>query len=180
MTCDSVRAGLSQPRGRAPALRFDRVEHAADHGFFLGLGETGDEQGIGDPVGHPFPAELGARLDDLRIEVACFGIEGRRGGDVVLFEDIHEPPDADPGAVVAPGVVEHIRLHPGRHRGHRDGRLVVVEVFDVGRHPHRNPGAVRQRQRRSCRDCRVGEPSVFHHLGHVFPWRTCVLRRIRL
>ena len=89
---------------------------------------------------------------------------GDPANEALALQDIHQPPDADPRAIVAPGVIQHVGPQPGCHGRKRNCRLVVVEVLDVGRDPHGDARAVRQRKLWPPHDRRILKASMLHDL----------------
>ncbi len=100
----------------------------------------------------PWPISSHLRLHrlfhDARIEAADLGVERHRAADAVLGQHLHDPPHADPIAVVAARMVADVR------------RLIAdldMEVLDIGDHPHRNPRAVRPDYARPVDDGLIGK-----------------------
>src|ERR1700733_6801210 len=94
----------------------------------------------------PFPAEPGAVLDDLRMMVADLAVQCGTGAYAIARQNLHDPPHADPVAVVAHRPVAYIRdlgvlsRHPlidvARHH------IVEPEELDIGVDPQCDPRAV--------------------------------------
>ena len=80
--------GLAQRRAEPAARRLadalgDGRHRFLDQRALLGLRLLVDQDGIGDAVPHPFPAELLALLDDARIFAANVGVERHRAAHAV-------------------------------------------------------------------------------------------------
>src|SRR6266849_6163066 len=141
--------GLGEPRPEPAdrllaAQRGDLGEGPGDRlAFFLRL-HLIEPARIGLVMAEDLPAELDRGLHDLRVMVANVAVEVRAGADAALLQHLHNPPDADPVAVVA--------LRPGAHRGGWLRTSVVRAAgdadaqrkeLDIGDDPDRKPGAAR-------------------------------------
>ena len=147
MRCDSLSAGLSQPRGCWPVLAVMVSIDVLDQPRFLVFGLAVDQGGIVVAVAHPFPAELLAALDDARIVAAHVGVQRDGALDTVLLHHVHHSPDTDAHTVVAPRIVQHVGDKACGHRSDRCGRPVEQEVLDIWNDPDRHPRAIRPAQR---------------------------------
>jgi hypothetical protein len=110
------------------------------------------ERGVVLAVRDPGPPTLHSGRDDLRILAAHVRIDRCRDGHLQAVEDVDEPPDTDTGAIVAPALVERIRLERGRALEQRDRGLPTLVVLQVERHIEREPGAVRPLDLRAPRE----------------------------
>ena len=81
-------------------------------------------------MAHQLVAAPDAGLDELGAVVIERGIEDGGGGELELVEQREAAPGADPVAIVAPGIVEHVGL--GALRPERGAQpLAEVEVLEV-------------------------------------------------
>src|SRR5262249_14765763 len=100
--------------GPEPALRglpgggLDHVERLTYHRALGDHSQAVEGARVVDAVTHHLPAPLLALAHDLWVVGAHLGVEGRRGAQVVLVQDVHQAPDADAAAVVAPTGVQRI------------------------------------------------------------------------
>ena len=89
------------------------------------------------------PGEPPGLLDDLRMVIAELAVQRGAGADAVTAQHLHDPPDADPVAVIAHRPVAHVRdprvlaRHPlvliARHH------VIEPEELDVRIDPKRDP-----------------------------------------
>lgn len=94
-------------------------------------------------MGQPCPVSFRAGLDDLRVFDGDIRIEQHAGPDAMPVEDLRQPPDAYPGAVIPPAVVQRIG-YQGRGPVIEAGRgAAEKKVLDVQPDVERDPGAVR-------------------------------------
>src|SRR6267378_3445839 len=134
--------------GAEPAGGF-LAGHLGDAGKGVGdrlalfVGAEGVEpNAVGPVVAEDLPTELDCGADDLRVVVADVAVQCRAGADAVLAQHIHQPPNADPVAVVA--------LRPGPYRGCVAGRRAGLagdaagerKELDIGDDPDRDQSAV--------------------------------------
>ena len=87
------------------------------------------------------PAELDCRPDDLRVVVANIAVEGRAAPDAVFAQHIHQPPNADPVAIVALGPGTHRWRIAWRRPGVAGDAAGERKEFDIGDDPDRDEGA---------------------------------------
>src|SRR5437870_5457832 len=92
-----------------------------------------------------FPAEPTCLLDDLWMVIAHFAVERGAGTDAVAGQNLDDPPDADPVAVIPHRPVAHVR-DPGVLAGDplvevSRHDIVEPEELDIRIDPQRNPGA---------------------------------------
>ncbi len=151
-------------RPRAGAL-LDCVDDVVDDLLLFILGLAVDQRRVVVTVAHPFPAELLAALDDARIFAADVGVERHGALDAVFFHHLHHAPDADAHAVVAPGVVQHVRHELRGHRSNGRGWSVEQKMLDVRNDPERYARAVRPAQRLTVDDGGIREPIMLLRSG---------------
>src|SRR6516162_3590198 len=166
--------GLGEP-GAEPAGRF-LAGHLGDAGervgdrlpFFLGA-QGVEPHAVGTVVAEDLPAELDRSADDLRVMVADVAVQRRASADAVLAQHIHQPPDADPVAIIA--------LRPGAHRGWvaqlrarltGDGAAQWKE-FNIGDDPDREPGAAGPFELGTLVDRNIGKRAVIARLHSTAP-----------
>src|SRR5262249_48330607 len=110
------------------------------------------------------PTEPAGLLDDLRVMVANLAVERGAGADTVAGQNLHDPPDADPVAVIPHGPVAHVR-DPGvlardplvEVAGHH---IVESEELDIRIDPQRHPGVARPGQLGAAGDRHIHERTV--------------------
>jgi hypothetical protein len=126
-------ADRRQASNGTPAARAgDRVDRRADDlGLFFGRHFV-EATGVALIVSHPFPAALLALLDDFRMVDADIAVECDGRANPVAIENLHEPENADPVAVVA--------HRPDRNVGNLAGAEAARarlerEEFNIGHHP---------------------------------------------
>src|ERR1700755_2629149 len=91
----------------------------------------------------PCPFSSRAGLDDLRVFDSDIRIEQHAGPDAMPVEDLRQPPDANPGAIAPPAVVQRIG-YQGRGRVIEAGRgAAEKKMLDVEPDVERDPGAGR-------------------------------------
>ncbi len=155
----------AEPAERLPAGRLgDAREGARDRLLLLVGTERVEPDAVGLVVAEDLPAELDGGADDLRVMVADVAVQGRAGADAVPAQDLHQPPDADPVAVVA--------LRPGAHRGRISDRAAGLagdaaaqrEEFDVGDDPDRDPRPARPFELWPLVDRHIGKGSIVARL----------------
>src|SRR6516162_3905042 len=135
--------------------------------FFL-RAQSVEPYAVGPVVAEDLPAELDRRPDDLRVVVADVAVQCRAGADAVLAQHIHQPPDADPIAIVA--------LRPGAYRRRiaRRGAGLTGDAagerkeLDIGDDPEREPGAAGPFELGTVFDRDVGERAVVARLHGTF------------
>ena len=154
----SLSAGLSQPRGALPTPFGDGADHLLDESPLLSLGLAVDQRRIVVAVSHPLPTELIGLLDNARIVRADVGVQRDGAFDAVLLHDLHHAPNTDAHAVVAPRIVQHVRID--RQVGEPRRGAVEQEMLDIGDHPHRDARTVRPRQPRPVDDRRIFKAAV--------------------
>src|SRR5262245_25326012 len=142
--------------------------------IFLFQGQAGETGLVDLVVPHEFPAQLDRVLDDFGMVVADRAVDGRRGTDAVVFEDLHnaEYPDAVPVVALSPSA------HRGCFaRGFLPGmarqRLVQREKLDIWNHPQRELGAVGPTESWPAVDGNVRKRTVILRL-HGAPVPACV------
>ena len=153
-----------QPRlGRAADDLLIFVERPADHRALLlrVVGVIGQQIVLRPVVRHELPAALLDRVDDAPALHHDHAVAGAGRRDAHLVEHVHDAPDADPLAVLAPGPVrgvEHVAGQRMRDRRRPAGkqRLLLagaerLPVFDVDGEDQRDMRAVRKFQRRAVR-----------------------------
>ena len=113
-------------------------------------------------MGQPCPVSFRAGLDDLRVFDGDSRIEQHAGPDAMPVEDLRQPPDAYPGAIVPPAVVQRIR-YQGRGPVIEAGRgAAEKKMLDVQPDVERDPGAVRPADRIPLDDRAVVVQFVVH------------------
>ena len=139
------------------------VERAADHrALLIGLVRVRGEQIVLRPVvRHQLPAALLHGVDDAAALHQDHAVAGAGGRDAHRVEHIHQTPDADALAVLAPGPVrgvEHVAGQRVRDRRRPAGkqRLLLagperLPVFDIDGEDQRDMGAAGKFQRRAIR-----------------------------
>ena len=101
--------------GRQPAVERlaavfqDGLAAVGDHGALLVFRQVVEIARVVGAVAEQLPAELAAALDDLGIVIAHRDVQGDAAAHAVLGHDVGHAPEAHPVAVVAMGVVEHVR-----------------------------------------------------------------------
>ena len=78
-----------------------------------------EENGIWSAVTHPLPIERVARLDDARVMLRDIGIERDGAAHAEPLHDLHEVPDADAHAEIAPRKVRYVGDEMGRRADRR-------------------------------------------------------------
>src|SRR5205823_1282384 len=132
--------GLGQ-RGAEPAFGLltgatgDRGDDSAQVLAFLLERHPGLEDRVVLAVSEPGPATLAALFDNTWITLADVRIEQHTGADRVFVQDVHRAPDADARTVVAPAVVQRIRLERGGPAENAGGWPVNFIVLDVQADP---------------------------------------------
>ena len=173
----------SQPFGRRPVVFSTRIEHAPDDVTLPGavVAVVDHEFGLDVVVRDQLPAALRRGGHDLRMTLAKDAVDRAAGRNPGLVENIVEPPDADPVAVFAPGVIVEIgnarRQQPlVDRRPAREIRPVVVlrqlPVFEVERDHQCQPLAVRPLQRLTLRH----RHEVVEHLSRLHRILRCHFR----
>src|SRR5437588_2149925 len=156
-----VRA-LGQERPQ-PALRalsgvpLDRLHHLGEVAPLFFERHVGLEGRVVLSMADPGPSAAPSLLDDLRVALAHIGVQQHARRDVVALEDLHEPPEPDPRAVVAPARVEGIGNELRRPGDDADPRLVGLVVLDVHAHPERHASTVGQLEAGTANDRPVFE-----------------------
>src|SRR5438477_2365018 len=77
---------------------------------FLRTVHFGKPQRVGLVVADQLPPEPARLLDDLRMVIANFAVKRGAGADAVAGQHLHDPPDADPVAVIPHGPVPDVRI----------------------------------------------------------------------
>ena len=152
---------LMQQVGRDPAFR-DPWRQPALRRYPFGAGDhirrLGDQGGLGGLVQHALAFGIGAPVAHHLVtarakgghQFGCVIIHGRIGQHadrhVQRLEHLEHPPGADPVAIVAPGIVQHIRLRPTggqfRPQPFAKGEMFQVQP-DVDRQPRTTgPGVI--------------------------------------
>src|SRR5579859_5052540 len=74
-------------------------------------------------MGNPAPVAPAALLDDPRVVLTNIGIEQDGGTDAIFVQQLHDPPDADPAAIVPPTLVQRVGVTSRRLVQDADGGL---------------------------------------------------------
>ncbi len=136
-------------------------------------------------VAHILPAARFHRLEDLGIHLDHRHRERDGAADAVLVQHLEHAPQADPVAVVAAAIAQHVGMRHARPRvAHADlGRKVFV-MLDVGADPDRDPRVVGPGKLRSFDDRGIAETVGIHpglsFLGwHALRWHGGVQHGLR-
>ena len=123
-------------------------------------------------VAHIFPAARFHGLEDLGIHLDDRHRQRHGAAHVVLVEDLEHPPQADPVAVVAAAIAQHVGMRHARPGiAHAHFRREVFVVFDVGADPHRHARAVGPGELRSLDDRRIAVSIGIHRI--ILPYVAC-------
>ena len=160
--------GLAQSRAEPAARRFadalgDRSHDCLDERAFLRFRLAGEQGGIVVAMAHPLPVEFSSLFDDARIALADVGVQRDGPFDAVALHHLHHPPDADAHPVVAPRIVQDIRVD--RQIGQPRRWPVEQKMLDVRDHPDGDASAVRPRQTRPVDDRGIVEAVVLGRHG---------------
>src|SRR5215510_4809778 len=110
------------------------------------------------------PAEPTGLLDDLRMMIADLAVQRGAGADAIAGQNLHDPPDADPVAVIPNRPVADVRdlgvfaRHPlVEVAGHH---VVEPKELDVRIDPKRHPGIAGPGQLRAAGDRQIGKRAI--------------------
>jgi len=153
---------------RGPAMGGDPVAAAFDQAPLVRLAQAALALGVGVAVADDLVAARHAGIDQLRGVVVERGVENDAGRQAELLEELETAPGADPVAVLAPAVVQHV----GRRRHRAEARaqaLAEREVLDVEAEIHGQAGAARPVEIGPADDRPVGEATVRRQRADVRP-----------
>ncbi len=131
-------AALGNPR-REPAARrrafflFDTRRATGDERTLFRLRHVPLALGVGvavsDDLAAPRVVRGAKRADHLGAVVVQTGVDQHAHRQFELVEQVQAAPDADPVAIIAPGVVQHVGLTRGRKlRAHARAELEMLDV----------------------------------------------------
>ncbi len=130
----------AQPTPRAFAGRFlDDVEIPPDELALLLHAHRGQNAGVVVALGTPLPVAFVALANDLRILAADVAVEVHCPAKSVPIHRLHDPPQPDAIAVIAPTVIEDVgtelqrpRIDRVRERSRSEGHMLDVHVDEHG------------------------------------------------
>src|SRR5258708_24799636 len=139
----AFRRRRSHPSLRRSALAArDLLGHVVDQAALVELPQVALALRVGAAMAHHLVAALADALADLRVIFVEQRVDVVRGGQLQLVEQVEHPPDADPVAIVAPGVIA-LLLRLALLGRIPAGALAIGVDLDVGRRAKGEPLALR-------------------------------------